>query len=129
MKSCEICSNNCLGFPGNHGGCCTLSDRDFIIGPHKDTNEFLDRLSKKFDREILWKEVFVDYEEGKKLFPNKNSWQDPESYPALRVNFFQPTLPCIFYNTTVRACSVYEIRPETCVNFECDYLQKEKSEV
>lgn len=112
-----------MGFPNNHGGCCTIADRDFIIGPHPDSNDFLVRLSQKFGREILWKEVFFDYEEGKKLFPNKSSWQNPNSYPALKINFFQPTLPCIFYNTTLRACSIYDVRPETCQNYFCDYLK------
>ena len=122
---CNICSNKCMGFPGNHGGCCTVADRDFIIGPHKDTNDFLERLSEKFSREIFWKEVFIDYEEGKKLFPNKKIWSDPSSYPALRVNFSQTTLPCIFYNTTIRACSIYDVRPQTCKDYECSYLQEQ----
>ena len=113
-----------MGFPSNHGGCCTVSDRDFIIGPHSDADKFLDRLTEKFSREILWKEVFIDYEEGKKLFPNKTSWQNPSSYPALRLNLTQPTLPCIFYNTTLRACSIYDIRPQTCRDYVCSYLQE-----
>ena len=113
-----------MGIPNNHGGCCTISDRNFIIGPHSDTQEFLERLSEKFGREILYKEVFVDYEEGKSLFPNKSMWQKESNYPALRVNFFQPSLPCIFYNTTIRACSIYDVRPKTCQIYECEYLQK-----
>jgi len=127
MKACEICSNKCFGHPGNHGGCCTVADRDFIIGPHADTDEFLDRLSEKFDRDILYKEVLIDFEEGKNLFPNKTTWQNQSNYPALRLNLAQPTLPCIFYNTTLRACSIYEIRPETCKNYFCDYLKNHEN--
>jgi F-type H+-transporting ATPase subunit gamma len=54
--------------PGHHGSCCTLEDRDFIIGPHPDAEEFVERLSDKLGREIEYREVFVDYEEGKNLF-------------------------------------------------------------
>jgi Fe-S-cluster containining protein len=40
----------------------------------------------------------------------------------LRVDFYNPRLPCIFYNTKVRACSMYDIRPKTCQEYECEYL-------
>jgi Fe-S-cluster containining protein len=119
---CNICSNKCYGMPGHHGSCCTLEDRDFIIGPHPDAEEFIERLSDKLGREIDYREVFVDYEEGKSLFPNKSTWQNPGSYPAFRVDFYNPRLPCIFYNTKVRACSMYDIRPTTCQEYECEYL-------
>ena len=119
---CNICSDNCYGITGHHGSCCTLEDRDFIIGPHADAEEFIESLSKKLGRDINYREVFVDYEEGKTLFPNRSAWQDPHSYPALRVDFYNPRLPCIFYNTKVRACSMYDIRPKTCQEYECEYL-------
>ena len=122
-SDCNICSNKCLGFLDNHGGCCTLGERDFIIGPHTDTQEFVARLSEKLGRKLEYKDVFIDYEEGKNLFPDRPTWQNKFWYPALRVNLSDPKLPCIFYNTQVRACMVYEIRPETCKNFECDYLK------
>ena len=114
-----------MGFEGNHGGCCTLGDRDFIIGPHDDSKEFIQRLSEKFGRQILYKDVFIDIEEGKNLFPNKSMWSDERSYPSLRVDTMNPFLPCIFYNMKLKACMVYEIRPNTCKNFECTYLQEQ----
>jgi Fe-S-cluster containining protein len=80
------------------------------------------KLSDKLGREIEYREVFVDYEEGKTLFPNKSTWQNPDSYPAFRVDFYNPRLPCIFYNTKVKACSMYDIRPKTCQEYECEYL-------
>ena len=119
---CNICSNKCYGIPGHHGSCCTIEDRDFIIGPHSDAEEFVTKLSDKLGREIEYREVFVDYEEGKTLFPNKSTWQNPGSYPALRVDFYNPRLPCIFYNTKIKACTMYDIRPNTCEIYECDYL-------
>jgi len=85
---CNICSNRCMGFPGNHGGCCTVAERDFIIGPHLDAYDF-------------------------------------KNFPALRLDFFNPKLPCIFYNPQVKSCMVYEIRPQTCSEFECNYLREQ----
>lgn len=123
-EDCNICSNKCFGFDGNHGGCCTLDERDYIIGPHYDTKEFLGRLSERFGREIKHNDVFVDYEEGHKMFPNKSTWQARSSFPALRIDLDQPTLPCTFYNTKIKACTVHSIRPNTCRDYECDYLKE-----
>ena len=86
------------------------------------TEDFIKKLSLKLGREIQEEEIFINYDEGSKLFPNKSTWQNPESYPALRVDFFNPKLPCIFYNTKIKACTMYDIRPNTCVIYECDYL-------
>jgi Fe-S-cluster containining protein len=122
-ENCNICSFKCYGVDNYHGSCCSIEDRDWIIGPHPDNKEFLKRLSEKFGREIKYQEVFIDYEEGKNLFPEKNVWQNESAYPALRVNLTNPKIYCIFYNETLRACSVYSIRPETCRNYECDYLK------
>ena len=120
--NCNICSTKCFGLEGYHGSCCTLEDRDWIIGPHHDTEDFIKKLSSKLGREIQEEEIFINYDEGSKLFPSKSTWQNPESYPALRVDFFNPRLPCIFYNTKIKACTMYDIRPNTCEIYECDYL-------
>ena len=119
---CNICSNNCYGRTGYHGSCCSLEDRDYIIGPHLDTEDFIKNLSSKLGREIYEEDIFIGYEEGKKLFPYKTAWQNRDSYPAFRVDFFNPKLPCIFYNTKIKACSIYDIRPQTCREYECEYL-------
>ena len=126
MKACDICSNNCFGIKGYDGSCCSVEDRDWIIGPINDTDEFISKLSNKFGRDINKEDIFYEYEEGKNVFPNKSTWQDENSYPAFKVNLQDPKKPCIFYNTTVKACTVYDIRPETCRNFECDYLKNNK---
>jgi Fe-S-cluster containining protein len=119
---CNICSNNCYGINDYHGSCCSLEDRNYIIGPHPDTEDFIKNLSSKLGREIYEEDIFIGYEEGKKLFPYKTSWQNRDSYPAFRVDFFNPKLPCIFYNTKIKACSIYDIRPQTCREYECEYL-------
>lgn len=121
-ENCNICSFKCFGIDNYDGSCCSLEDRDYIIGPHTDCENFLKSLSQKFGREIHFKEVFIEFEEGKKLFPNKKCWQNPLSYPCLRVELNHPKKPCIFYNTQLKACNVYDIRPEICRTYKCLYL-------
>ena len=119
---CNICSNKCFGRDGYQGICCSIEDRDWIIGPHYDSEEFIQNLSIKLGREIQYEDVFIDYHEGNKLFPNKSTWQNPESYPAFRIDFFNPKLPCIFYNTKLKFCTIYDVRPKTCKDYQCEYL-------
>ena len=121
--STSACSNSCLGVPNNHGGCCQLDDRDYLIGPIHDNHEFLDRLRKKFPGiKIEWRDIFLNYEEGSKLFPNRPIYQNPAHYPALRVDVLHQRFPCIFYNSALKCCGVYDIRPNTCKKFYCPYL-------
>ena len=123
ITNCTICSKKCLGYEGNHGGCCSAYN-NWILGAVKDEEEFLKNLSMKFGREVKREEVLIDFEEGKKLFPNKQSWQNPNNYPAIKVNTEDPAKYCIFYNKTIRACGIYEIRPSMCRKYECDYLKQ-----
>lgn len=117
------CRDSCLGHSNNHGGCCQLDDRDYIIGPIHDSHEFLDRIRKKFPNlKIEWKDIFLNFEEGSRLFPERSMYQKPEAYPALRPDVYHKRLPCLFYNNTLKCCSVYEIRPNTCRSFICPYL-------
>jgi len=122
---CDICSNKCFGIDGYDGSCCSVENRDYIIGKITDTAEFLERLQSRLGRKINYEDVFIDFEAGKQIFPDKESWQNPENYPALRVNFNDPKLPCIFYNTSLKFCTVHEIRPQTCKDYFCDYLSEQ----
>lgn len=119
---CDICSNKCFGVDGYDGSCCSVENRDYIIGKITDTAEFLERLQSRLGRKINYEDVFIDFEAGKQIFQDKESWQNPENYPALRVNFNDPKLPCIFYNTSLKFCTVHEIRPQTCQDYFCDFL-------
>jgi Fe-S-cluster containining protein len=124
------CSEKCLGFKDNHGGCCQLDDRDFIIGPVLDANDFLQRVKSKFNGvPVEWKDVFIDYEEGSKMFPERSNYQNPAHYPALRVDNNHVRKPCIFYNSTLKCCGVYEIRPNMCKEFFCPYLKNIKEDI
>jgi len=125
MSACDICSNKCFGIEGYDGSCCTVEERDWIMGPIHDAEEFIKKLSNKLGRAINRDDIFIDYEEGKSLFPLKPVWQNKDHYPAFRIDLNNKRLPCIFYNTTVKSCMVYSIRPKTCRDFKCDYLKEQ----
>jgi Fe-S-cluster containining protein len=117
------CSSKCMGMPGNKGGCCTLADRDFIIGPIKDADAFVERLSQQRGQPISRADVFIELEEGRALFPERSTWQMAECYPAFRVVENNPLHPCNFYDVNAGQCTVYDIRPNTCRTYQCDHLK------
>ena len=117
------CLKNCYGKKGNAGACCTIQDRDWIIGPITDPKDFLKRLRSHFGREFRYDEVFIDYKEGHKLFPDKATWQNPKHYPALRVLFDpEAVYPCPFLGEQ-RQCTIQEIKPKICSDYLCDHLK------
>lgn len=124
----NTCSNNCFGHAGNHGGCCTMANRNYIIGPILDHLQFLFRLNSTTGKNYKWKDVFIDYEEGRKMFPDRSHWQEKQNFPALRVDMDNTSLPCNFYDLAKRECSVYNIRPTTCKKFFCSFLQETLTE-
>jgi len=117
------CRENCFGISGYHGSCCRLENRHFIIGPISDPEEFLARVNKHYDSNFSFSDIFIEYEEGKDLFPDKINWQNPNAYPALRINLNTKDNSCIFYNSHLKLCSVYSIRPAICSSFLCDHLR------
>lgn len=124
MNESFVCQKHCYGHHGNHGGCCTIADRDFIMGPVSDTERVLIDLHKRMPGVLIgYSDVFIDYEEGHKLFPDKLAWQNPDAYPAMRPDVKHPSLSCLFYNNTLGVCGIYDIRPNMCREFKCDYLK------
>lgn len=121
ILTAQTCLRKCLGLRGNSTRCCKPGDRDYIIGPIPDADALLERLSEKFGRSVGWREVFIDFEEGAALHPEKPSWQLPACYPALRVDEDHPDLPCRFLGAD-NLCTIYEIRSVTCRTFECSHL-------
>jgi Fe-S-cluster containining protein len=117
------CGQNCFGYRGHNGGCCTLDDRDWIIGPVRDPDAFLVELGRLLCREASREEVFIDFEEGRALFPERSEWQKPANYPALRVRPDVARIPCRFYESSTGACTVHDIRPAICRNYFCDHLK------
>ena len=117
------CTTNCYGQRSNSAGCCKISDRDFIIGPIGDAKEFVQRYNTKNNTKLKYNDIFIEHKEGSKLFPDKEAWQNPAYYPALRLKMTEPDLPCQFL-TESQQCGVYEIRPQTCRKYLCDHLKK-----
>ncbi len=119
------CSQNCMGWRGNVGGCCTVDDRNWIIGPVGDVDvaTFLVDLGRVLGREVSRDEAFIDFEEGRALFPERSQWQNPANYPALRVLPDVARIPCRFYESSTGGCTVHDIRPALCRNYFCDHLK------
>jgi Fe-S-cluster containining protein len=124
---CNVCSNKCWGIEGYDGSCCTVEDRDWIMGPINDSHQFIEKLSEKLGEKVKHEDIFIEFEEGKELFSDKPSWQTPISYPAFRVKLDNKKLPCIFYDTDEKQCIVYDVRPKTCSSYECNYYSVIKS--
>jgi Fe-S-cluster containining protein len=118
------CGQKCMGLAGHNGGCCTLGDRDWIIGPINDVDAFLARLSEKLGRPVLRGEAFIDYEEGRALFPERSTWQGEANYPTMRVRTDDPGYPCVYFDRATGGCTVHAIRPEVCRTWLCDHLQQ-----
>lgn len=116
------CGQRCMGVPGQKGGCCTLDERDWIIGPVRDVDAFLAGLSRTFGREVSRQEALIDYEEGRALFPDRPMWQVPSHYPAMRVLTDVPRHPCRYHDTSTGACTVHAVRPALCRDYQCAHL-------
>jgi len=122
---CNICSFNCFGRENYDGSCCHIEDRNYVMGPIHDYEDFLEKISNKIGRKVEFKEMFYDFEEGSQKYPDRPIYQDPSVYPAFRVDEEKKRLPCVNYNSALRSCSVYDIRPQTCRDFFCDHLTRE----
>jgi len=124
----DICAFKCFGRDDYDGSCCMLEDRNYIMGAITDYEEFLKKLSDKLGRVVDFSEVFYSFEEGSKQFPNLSNWQDPNNFPAFKLDLEKKRKPCVMYNTATRSCSVYDIRPQTCRNYLCPYLKEKLNE-
>lgn len=120
----HICRTKCEGVENAHGNCCSVQAGNWILGSIADSDKFLENLSHKFGYTIEFSDVFYTYEEGKAVFPQGEDWQEAECYPALR---FSRDYTCIFYSPEMRSCMVYDIRPETCKKYVCNYLKNNAS--
>jgi len=120
----HTCTRNCFGVADYAASCCQLEQRDWIQGPVVDAEEFLVRLSRHFGREVPFDELFVRFEEGAAMFPERSMWQDPANYPAIRpVDDAAGRHPCPLLGPDGR-CGVYDIRPGLCRDYRCEHLQK-----
>lgn len=117
------CSRMCYGVKNQAGICCTIGERDYIIGPITDPERFLADLSKKLGQNIKHDDVFIEYEEGHKMFPDKTCWQEKKNYPAMRViPDKERGYPCQLLSLDMK-CMVHSIKPKVCKEYLCDYLK------
>jgi len=128
MDSHTICQQRCKGVDSHDGECCCVEERDWVLGPVPDADDFLERLRLRFGRLFLTNEIFYEFEEGSKLFPDRGHWQKEESYPAIRVNLHHSRKVCMFYSSARKSCSVYDIRPGICKQYQCDFLKEKFDE-
>ena len=115
------CSTNCWGQKGYDGSCCTIENRDYIIGSIDEESQKRLLMNNKH---LSWNDMFITYEEGRKMYPNKPILQDKTWYPAMRLQNDERN-SCIFYKN--KSCSVYDIRPTVCKEFFCDHLKELKA--
>jgi hypothetical protein len=71
----KVCSKECFGIKDHHGSCCSVENRDFIIGPfsREEQRRFLHDINVNYDETKTLDDIFIDYEEGSKLFPEKST--------------------------------------------------------
>jgi len=118
----HCCTRRCYGRAGESALCCKVAERDCIIGPVTDSSSFLDRLAAERGRPVPSSEVFVDFDEGRALFPTRSTWQNPAHYPAMRVHVDAAKgHPCRFLSEHGE-CTIHAIRPAVCRNYHCEHL-------
>ena len=119
----KTCNTNCYGYEGNFGSCCHIADKNWIIGPIHDAEKVLSEL-REDSPWLKWEDVFIGYEEGRNMFPERSVWQVESHYPAMRLG---SGLGCVMYSLPLRKCTIYEKRPQTCRDYRCEFLSKRLS--
>ncbi len=98
------------------------------MGPITDAKEFLARLNARFGKKYKYDDVFVEYEEGRRLFPDRSCWQNRAHFPALRVVMdSEEGYPCQFLQND--QCTIQDIKPKICSDYLCDHLKQVLSSV
>ena len=115
----NYCMEQCQGLKGNNGECCHIRDKNWIIGKVKDDKELLARVQKEYDKNLTWNDLFIDYDEGSKMFPDKPDWQNKDLYPAMRVRPELEGSPCVFFDN---GCKIHEIKSDVCKEYKCQWL-------
>lgn len=116
------CGHKCMGHAGNTGGCCKVADRDWILGPITEP-QIADFLADAAAHGMpMTRDQFViDFEEGRAMFPERSTWQNPALYPALRIIKDGAMNACQFYKN---GCSIQAFKSAVCRSYQCDWLKK-----
>lgn len=128
----NTCLGNCCGVEGLKGGCCHLDpiDLEHVLGPLDE--DWIRDIIKWFKHKGIScnrSDIVIDYEEGKYLgqtlfkdAPNNQIFQEKQSYPFLRFQVLGPRYVCKFMNPQTYKCQIYEVRPNMCRTYYCQYI-------
>lgn len=132
----DTCLGNCCGVKGVKGACCQMDpyDLEHVLGP-------IDKTGKErwVEKTVAWfrskgleysrSDLVIDYEEGKiigdNLFAqsnNSNVFQQESAYPIMRFQVLGPRYACKFMNPKTYKCTIYEMRPDMCRTYYCQYI-------
>ena len=132
----KTCLGNCCGVEGLKGACCHLDpfDLEHVLGPVDKENKerWVQSTIKWFKQKGLnfnRQDLVIDYEEGKiigetlfKETGNKNIFQHEGAYPFIRFQVIGPRYACKFMSPLTYKCQIYEVRPEMCRTYYCQYV-------
>lgn len=129
-KAFEVCVGNCCNVPGLKAACCRLDPEDLehVLGPvtEEDIRKIIVKLSKQ-GMTVKRSDVVVDFEEGKiigdKFFGSHKIFNEPTSYPMLRMQLDGPRFTCKFLSPETGKCGIYKFRPAMCEGYLCQYVQ------
>lgn len=127
----ETCMSNCCGIPGVKNVCCQLDpdDLEHVLGPLdekwiKKTIKWF----KKRDLNVTREDIVIDEEEGRLIgesfFGGHDVFKSSESYPFMRIQVHGPRFACKFLNVKNGLCTIYEIRPDMCRDYLCQFVKK-----
>lgn len=128
----STCLGNCCGVSGLKGACCHLDpvDLEHILGP-LDEDWIRDTLKwfRKKGIQMTREDLVIDFEEGKILgetlfkdAANNKIFQEKKAYPFLRFQVIGPRYACKFMNPKTYKCQIYEVRPNMCRTYYCQYI-------
>lgn len=126
----ETCLTKCCGHEGLKSACCTLDpdDLEHILGPLDETwiKKTIAWFRKK-GMNVTRHDLVIDYEEGKLIgmnhFNGHKVFEQPTSYPMLRIQVYGPRWACKFINVNTGMCTIYEKRPDMCRDYLCQYVK------
>ena len=127
----ETCLSNCCGIPGVKNVCCQLDPEDLehVLGPVSE--KWIKKTIKWFRKReinVTREDIVIDEEEGRligdNLFGGHDVFKSAGSYPMLRFQVFGPRYACKFLNVHNGMCTIYQVRPDMCRGYYCQFVKK-----
>jgi len=125
----ETCLSNCCGTPGVRNACCLLDpdDLEHVLGPVDEP--WIKKMIAWFNKKGIHatrSDIVIDYEEGKLLgeahFHGHKVFNDPKSYPILRIQAYGQRFACKFMSVHSGKCTIYSVRSKMCSGYYCSYI-------